>query len=345
MAETVVEKVVAPAAVMVGEVKAVVMVVEEMEEEMVEEIESLRGEVSELENARRQLEGALKEAKRSQEAERKARLEAEAVAAEARNKAEAEAQRGAKRQAENERSTAELQTHKQYVATLMAQDAIREAEQRKLFDTVSELLGRVQYLGSVPPEDLGIGAAEAYHHRTEAVRHLRALREAHSLSTFSHNLVMAPATMAMGAAMLKNGPELTARRRSIVGGGRSRSNSVRRQSTPPGRDTSTDLDASGQGKALDPSNPSESDGKISPRSGRRMHPGSAREGNAPAAEKSNGAQFMSWLALSDGQGSELMPQPPAVQSGEASPRSCRNLKQGDPAREALPTQSRKKSTS
>lgn len=49
-------------------------------------------------------------------------------------------------EAENERLTAELEKQKQQVATLVEQDAKREVEQQRLFDTLSELLGRMHYL-------------------------------------------------------------------------------------------------------------------------------------------------------------------------------------------------------
>lgn len=46
--------------------------------------------------------------------------------------------------------------------------------------------------------------AEALQHRDEAMRHLRALREAHALSTFPPQLVLNPSTVAHGSAMLSS---------------------------------------------------------------------------------------------------------------------------------------------
>ena len=98
----------------------------------------------------------------------------------------------------------ELNTQKQHVQALLTQDAVRESEQRKLFESVSELLARVQYLGEFPPERMGMCKAEALQHRDEAMRHLRALREAHALSTFPPQLVLNPSTVAHGSAMLSS---------------------------------------------------------------------------------------------------------------------------------------------
>ena len=100
----------------------------------------------------------------------------------------------------------ELHTQKAHVETLLTQDAIREAEQRRLFESVSELLARVQYLGELTPESMGMSKAEALQHKDEAIRHLRALRESHALSTSPPQLYFNQTTVATGAGMLSSAP-------------------------------------------------------------------------------------------------------------------------------------------
>ena len=60
-----------------------------------------------------------------------------------------------------------------------------------------------------------MSAAEALHHRDEALLHLRQLREAHALSTAMSGrlLVLHPSTVSTGAAMLATTP-------AAVGGAR-----------------------------------------------------------------------------------------------------------------------------
>ena len=61
---------------------------------------------------------------------------------------------------------------------------------------MSELLARVQFYGTLQPDELRMGAGEAEQHRDDAVKHLRSLRDAHGFST-------SPATLAVGAAILE----------------------------------------------------------------------------------------------------------------------------------------------
>ena len=184
------------------------------------------------------LEAEAEEAAAALAASERARHEGEALAQEARRlQGLADAQSGdaaeqtrtawtqareAKQRSEEDR--AEMEAQRQHAAALLTQDALREAEQRKLFDAVSELLARIQYLGEIPPHQLGMSKAESLQHRDEAIRHLKFLREAHALSTFPPQLVLNQATMATGAAILAantaaNGSAAASPRRRGAAGG------------------------------------------------------------------------------------------------------------------------------
>jgi len=104
---------------------------------------------------------------------------------------------------ESERLTAELKMQSERVMSWSRKtDALREAEPRKLFDTVSGPLGHVQYLGKLQPQELGMGPKEATDHGEEALHHQRALRgNARSLRA-KRGLVMASTSIAMGAGIL-----------------------------------------------------------------------------------------------------------------------------------------------
>ena len=171
-------------------------------DELMERIEEIEAEAAERAKALAQLEAARLQAVAKADKERKLRETAESAASDA-AAATAEAMRQValfKQQSAADR--AELQAQREHCAALLTQDGVREAEQRKLFDAVSELLARAQYLGEVPEHLLGMSKMEALEHRQEAIRHLRLLREAHTLSAFGPSLTLNHATMATGAAML-----------------------------------------------------------------------------------------------------------------------------------------------
>ena len=124
------------------------------------------------------MEAAKDDAMRLAHEERRLRLAAEAAARSA-EAAQAAAEEEARRwRAKAEELERELANQREHVSALLTQDGIREAEQRKLFDGLTELLARIQYLGELPAEDLGMHKSEARQHRDEALRHLKALREA-----------------------------------------------------------------------------------------------------------------------------------------------------------------------
>ena len=104
-------------------------------------------------------------------AEQRKRAEAEAAAAEAGAAAEA-AERDEWRQ-RCEATQAALEAALLRQRRMGEEDKRREDEQVSLFTTVAELLARVQSLGAVQPEDLGIGATEMHAHRDDALKHLR----------------------------------------------------------------------------------------------------------------------------------------------------------------------------
>ena len=171
-------------------------------DELLEQIEKLNAEAAEHQEALEAMEKARNEAADLAQEERRLRNLAEAAVRKAAQATDAAAD---EKKSWMDRAVSlgkDLEQQKEHVSALVTQDAIRETEQRKLFDSVSELLARVQYLGELPPETLGMSKAEALQHRDEAMRHLKALREAHALSTFPPQLVLNPATVATGAAML-----------------------------------------------------------------------------------------------------------------------------------------------
>ena len=141
-------------------------------------------------------------ATRAQQAEAAARAAAEEAARAARA-----AQQAAQADAADWRRRA-AETAESLEASLLAQgrleneDRKREFEQAALFTAVAELIARTQYLGAIQPEELGMGATELYAHRDDAIRQLRALREAHALSAAPAQLRCGPTTVAVGAALL-----------------------------------------------------------------------------------------------------------------------------------------------
>jgi len=172
-------------------------------DELLEDMKKLETEAAERTEALATMEAAKDDAMRLAQEERRLHLSAEATvhgAEVAQAAAEQEARRWRSKAEELER---ELERQREHVSALVTQDGIREAEQRKLFDGVTELLARIQYLGELPADELGMHQSEKRQHRDEALRHLKALREAHALSTFPTQIVAHPATMATGTAMLK----------------------------------------------------------------------------------------------------------------------------------------------
>ena len=178
-------------------------------DELVGEISRRKEEGAERDRELRGLQDSLQKMTQTAQEERRLRAVAEAQRGAAQETATAAAAEVARWRGESDRLSAELQTQKEHAARMIAQDAVREAEQDRLFDTVSELLGRVQYLKDLSPADLGMGPKEAADHRDEAVRHLRALRDAHSTMSAAPSLVMAPGSIAMGAAMLSKAATTT----------------------------------------------------------------------------------------------------------------------------------------
>ena len=171
-------------------------------DELLDRVASMEAEAAaqaaRLEELRRGRDEATELARR----ERQRREACEAAAQETFVEAEDKGDELAEWQGKAYKLEAELRKQREHVAALLTQDAVREAEQRKLFESVTELLARVQYLGDTAPERLSMSRAEALQHKDEAIRHLRALREAHALSTFPAQLVLHPATVGAGAAML-----------------------------------------------------------------------------------------------------------------------------------------------
>jgi hypothetical protein len=100
-------------------------------------------------------------------------------------------------------ASASLSTERAAGSGLMAEAELREREQATLFTVVSELLARVLYLGQLPPEVLDMGATEMAHHQAEAVRELRALRNAHQLCASLSDLRCSRHTVAAGAGVIK----------------------------------------------------------------------------------------------------------------------------------------------
>ena len=76
-------------------------------------------------------------------------------------------------------------------------------QQSGLFGVLSELLARVLYLRELPPEVLGMGRAEMARYEAEAVRHLKSIRDAAARDALATDVVCAPPTVAVGAAILK----------------------------------------------------------------------------------------------------------------------------------------------
>ena len=177
-------------------------------DELLEQIEGLKEADEESKAAIMAMEAARNEAADLAQEERRLRAMAEGAsrnAVHATEQALSEKQRWEQKAYGLER---DLDKQKQHVETLLTQDAIREGEQKKLFDSVSELLARIQYLGELPPELLQMSKAEALQHRDEAMRHLRQLRESHALSTNPPKLIINSATVGVGAAMVKAGATL-----------------------------------------------------------------------------------------------------------------------------------------
>jgi len=119
-------------------------------------------------------------------------------------------------QLQSEADREELERQRQHCSALLTQDSLREREQEKLFNAVSEVLARIQYLGEIPPHQMGMSKAEALQHREEAVRHLKFLREAHALSTNPPKLVLNRATLQTGAALLETATKLDASPRRVA---------------------------------------------------------------------------------------------------------------------------------
>ena len=173
-------------------------------DELLETIERLEAEARERDQALESMDRARNEGEGLAHDERRLRHAAEAAKAaadDARAAAEEETREWRQRALYAEE---QLRRQREHVAALVTQDGIREAEQRKLFDAVSELIARVQYLGELPAHQLGMSRVEALQHRDEALRHLKSLREAHALSTYPNQIVLHHSTMATGAAMINS---------------------------------------------------------------------------------------------------------------------------------------------
>lgn len=172
-------------------------------EEAEEEREEARGKAKELRAALHTAEATIAEARaaegRARQAEAAAAGEAAAALAEL---AESRHEAGELRASEF-MARAAAEGSQERMDRMRREAEYAKEQQSGLFGVVSELLSRVLYFRTLPPEVLGMGRAEMARHETEAIRHIQAIRDASIRDNLATDVVCAPPTVAAGAAVLK----------------------------------------------------------------------------------------------------------------------------------------------